>query len=84
MAYYRLEPFGQDMDNWRMGTIAATLVNVNGGKKGKEPAKPSDFIPQARPKKPDAEGFDPKQFMDSMKAAFGKRIKSSGTGSDKE
>jgi len=43
LAYYKLEPFGSERDNWHAATIASILVNAN-LKKGKPPAQPSDFM----------------------------------------
>lgn len=47
MIYYRLEPFGQDVDWLRAGVIASTIANVNRDpKKQPRPFEPADFIPQ--------------------------------------
>lgn len=40
-----LEPWGEELANWRAGMIASTIVNVN-RKKGKPPFKPQDFMPK--------------------------------------
>lgn len=48
MAYSRLEPWGQDRDDLRMGIVASTIANVNRGKNQK-PFKPDDFIPDFEP-----------------------------------
>jgi|GEM_PF-3118039 len=45
MAYYAIEPFGQYPKYLRAGIIAATIANVNMGKKGRR-LKPEDFIPK--------------------------------------
>jgi hypothetical protein len=42
-AFYSLEPWGYDPDNWRTGVVAATVANAAGRKK---PLKPSDFMPR--------------------------------------
>jgi flagellar basal body rod protein FlgC len=44
MAYARLEPFGEERDDLRMGIIASTIANVNRDK-GKKPYSPRDFMP---------------------------------------
>ena len=45
MAYYAIEPFGEQRDDYRAGLIAATVANCAGaGKKGKA-LQPTDFIP---------------------------------------
>jgi hypothetical protein len=42
-AFFQLEPWGYEMDNWRMGVVSATVANAAGRKK---PLKPSDFMPK--------------------------------------
>lgn len=42
--FFGLEPWGSVREDYRAGLITATLVNVNGGKKGGKPAKPDDFF----------------------------------------
>jgi len=44
MAYFSLEPFGYELDNYRTGVIAATIANTTPGIK--KTYKPSDFFPQ--------------------------------------
>jgi len=44
-AYYKLEPWGEDREDLRMGIISSTIANVNRGKGGRT-YKPSDFIPK--------------------------------------
>jgi hypothetical protein len=48
MAYFNLEPWGQVQADYRAGVIASTIVNVNGGLKGRKPAKATDFFPLYR------------------------------------
>lgn len=46
-AYYSLEPFGERIDDIRMGTVSSVIANVNRGKD--TPAfEPKDFIPWAQ------------------------------------
>jgi len=45
MVFFGLEPWGSVREDYRAGVITATLVNVNGGKKGGNPAQASDFFP---------------------------------------
>jgi|TARA_R110000787_G_scaffold259901_1_gene365166 hypothetical protein len=44
MAFFAMEPWGAVRADYRSGVVAATLVNVNGGKKGKKPAQADDFF----------------------------------------
>jgi len=46
-AFYRLMPFGPDLDDSRFGTIAASLVNPYRGK-GERAARPEDFMVSRR------------------------------------
>jgi len=48
MAYSRLEPWGEDRDDLRMGIMASVIANSNRGK-GKKPYKPQDFMPNFEP-----------------------------------
>ena len=48
MAYSKLEPWGEERDDLRMGIMASTIANVNRGKNQK-PFKPTDFMPQFEP-----------------------------------
>jgi hypothetical protein len=44
-AYCGLHPFGDEIDNWRAGTIAAVVANCH----SKRPRfKPSDFMPRLK------------------------------------
>lgn len=53
MAFYRLEPFGSEIELFGHGITASTVYNVNRGK-NKKALDPSDFVPnfeeEARPK----------------------------------
>lgn len=44
MAFYRLEPFGTEVDLLGSAITSATVYNVNRGKKNKA-REPKDFIP---------------------------------------
>jgi hypothetical protein len=47
-AFYALEPWGWEAQNWRMGVVASTVANFSGHIK--KPVKPSDFLPGAKQK----------------------------------
>ncbi len=44
MAYSRLEPWGEERDDLRMGIIASTIANAN-RPKNKKAYRPQDFMP---------------------------------------
>lgn len=46
IAFYGLEPFGYDVEMWRMGMLASTTANAAGPKKGGKAWNPDDFIPK--------------------------------------
>lgn len=54
MAYYEVEPFGDERGDLRSGVIAATIANVNRDpKQRKKPYTPLDFMPFAEKKETD-------------------------------
>ena len=50
MAYYDIEPFGEERADLRSAIVACQIVNVN-IPKGKKRFKPGDFMPDFKPKK---------------------------------
>lgn len=46
LAYFGMEPWGYDIETWRMAMISATTANAAGPKKGGKPWRPADFIPK--------------------------------------
>ena len=55
MAFFRLEPWGAEVEDWRTGLIAATIANANRDpKKRRKPYEPQDFMPR-RDSPPQAE-----------------------------
>ncbi len=47
MAYYAIEPFGEERADLRMGILASLIANVNrDSKKQREPFAPADFMPK--------------------------------------
>jgi len=54
MAFFQLEPWGAEVEDWRTGLIASTIANVNRDpKKRRKPYEPEDFMPQFdRPEDP--------------------------------
>ena len=50
MAYYRLDPWGQERSDLRAGIVASTIANVYRGKR--RPLQPKDFMPHFGAKTP--------------------------------
>lgn len=71
MAFYKLEPFGYDIDNHRAGTIASTLVNLK-LKKDAQPMTPGDFFPNSYGEEAQQEPSPAQQefFMQGMATLF--------------
>ena len=44
LAYSKLEPWGEERDDLRMGIVASTIANVNRGK-GQKAFTPDQFMP---------------------------------------
>jgi hypothetical protein len=44
MAFYQIEPFGEERDDLRSGIVASVIANVNRGK-NRKPFKPEEFMP---------------------------------------
>lgn len=62
MAYYRINPFGDERADLHAGIVASTIANANRDKKSKS-FKPSDFMPQFG-----ANETKPKQSVEEQKA----------------
>jgi flagellar basal body rod protein FlgC len=46
MAFYQLEPFGEERDDLRSGIVASTIANANRNpKKRRRPFRPKEFMP---------------------------------------
>ena len=44
-AFFEIEPWGTEVDDWRAGLVASTIANVNRDpKKQKKPFQPKDFM----------------------------------------
>jgi hypothetical protein len=64
-AFYSLEPWGYEIDNWRTGVQAATVANAAGRKK---PRKPSDFYPRPATEKRAKPAADIRRVIEIMQA----------------
>jgi hypothetical protein len=67
MAFYRLEPYGEERADLRAGIIASTIANANRGKNQKV-FKPSDFIARFDPPDEEAEAA---LMIEKVRAALG-------------
>ena len=45
IAYYRIDPWGEERADLRSGIVSSTMANIN-RKKGAKAFKPSDFMPE--------------------------------------
>lgn len=76
MAYYELEPFGQERGDLQAAIVASTVANVNRDPKKSKPFKPADFLPnfeKQHKEKPTWQALLEKVRM--LNAAFGGREK---------
>ena len=72
-AFDRVEPFGEYRADLRMGILAATIVNINRGKRAK-PVVPRDFMPFPREGERRSRGKpDPDALSKALRAAFSKK-----------
>lgn len=73
MAYYGLEPFGDERADLRSGIVAATIANVNRDpKKTRSAFEPGDFMPKFKEEEKEAKPWeDQLQMVEMLNAAFG-------------
>ena len=75
MAYYEIEPFGEERADWRAGMIAATIANIfRDTKKRRKPYKPQDFMPKLEEKR-EQTWQEQLQIVRMLNAAFGGKEK---------
>jgi hypothetical protein len=49
-AFFGLEPWGTEVEDWRAGMVASIIANTNRDpKKQKKPFQPRDFMPRREP-----------------------------------
>ena len=65
MAYYNIEPFGDERADLRAGIIASTIVNVH-SEKGKRATVPADFMAFKEQRTKDTSAKSP----DDLRAKF--------------
>src|SRR5690554_1412819 len=50
MAFFSLEPWGAEVEDWRAGLIASTIANsYRDPKRRRKPYEPKDFMPKREP-----------------------------------
>jgi len=59
LKFAQFEPWGCEVDNWRMGVVASTIVNTTPRGKNAKAMKPTDFYRDPYRRKPD--GLTPEQ-----------------------
>lgn len=80
MAFFSLEPWGTEVEDWRAGMVAATIANVNRDtKRQRKPFQPSDFMPQREPQRAEEQGWEEQArilelWQNVMEATHGVRL----------
>jgi hypothetical protein len=69
MAYSRIEPWGEERDDLRMGVLASMIANMFRDK-SKKPAKPSDFVLNFEPEDEDAKA---RRMVEQLRRSLGGR-----------
>lgn len=72
MAYFEIEPFGEERGDLRMGILAALIANINRDPKRARSFEPKDFMPKF--------GDDVREVPveEKVKAIFGMMAKRNG------
>ena len=74
IAYFSREPWGYDVEWFRVGTVAAMVGNASPNRrKGAKAFEPADFIPKMRAQTPPAR--NPQEFRMQARAVFGAGVK---------
>ncbi len=79
MAYHRLDPFGPERDDLRIGMAAAPIINMLSGKRSKR-IKPDDFVLSHRKLRPEQGWEQIKAALKSFTKAVGGVIKKKPSG----
>lgn len=72
LAYFQLEPWGEDRADLRTGIVASTVANANRSPKQKRPYQPDDFMPHFDGED-EAPEVSAQRLMAQMKSALGGR-----------
>lgn len=74
-AFFGLEPWGTEVEDWRAGMVASIIANTNRDpKKQKKPFEPKDFMPK-REQEPEKEQTpeEQKRILEMWSAVIGAR-----------
>lgn len=72
MAYYRIEPFGDERSDLRAGIVAATVANAHRDRKRRaRPFEPREFLPQFRAERETQSWEDQLHIVEMWNAALG-------------
>ena len=74
LAFFQLEPWGEERADLRAGIIASTIANVNRSPKRKKAYEPKEFMPQFDAEPEDAE-TTAMRLMAQMQAALSGRTR---------
>ena len=78
MAFYRVEPWGAEVDDLRAGIVAATVANASRDPKHRrKPYQPADFMPKhaPAPEKTEQSPEEQLRIIQMWQAAFAARDK---------
>ncbi len=72
MAFFSLEPWGTEVEDWRAGLVAATIANANRDpKRRRKPYEPQDFMPRRdRPPKVEQTWEEQARILEMWARAF--------------
>lgn len=85
LAYYRVEPFGEDRADLRAGIIASVIANVNRDpKKRRRAFRPEDFIPKFDRKDERQPWQDQLKLVEMLNKALGGRDLRDKSGDDSD
>lgn len=72
MAYYGIEPFGEERADWRAGIVASTVANTaRDPKVQREPFTPQEFMPKFEKETTEQTPEQMLAIVEMLNAAFG-------------
>ena len=72
MAFFSLEPWGCETEDWRFGMLASVIANANRDpKRRRRPYEPKDFMPQRRTQPAESQTSEEQaQILEAWMRAF--------------